>query len=401
MLARLLILGGSAFQVPAILHARRLGYSVFTCDYLPGNPGHQHAEKSFNVSTTDIDAVLALARRLRIDGILAFASDPAAYTAAVVASALNLPGCEPQAVRVLSDKALFREYLHRHGFEAPKFVTTDDLDAARELLRAFELPVMVKPTDSSGSKGVTCLHDYNGLAVAFAEAKRYSRCGSIVMEEWIGRDGWQIAGDGIVVDGKLAFDCFGDEHFDEHCSPYAPTGESFPGHINDKRLEELRTEVQRLMSLLGIRDLVFNLDAMFDRDGEPILIEIGPRAGGNCLPQLIKHHTGVDEIDIAIRQVLGISVASPMLASKASGFHASWMIHSRVDGRLSGYRVADEIAPYLLEVEFITKPGNVVQRFASSEDTLGYGLFSFPDAAEMGRMMSAMPMLLAPTLDVI
>ena len=89
---RILFLGGAPTQVPPIEYALKQGYYVITCDYLPDNPGHKLAHEYHNVSTTDKEDVLRLANSLGIDGIVAYASDPAAPTAAYVAEQLELPG---------------------------------------------------------------------------------------------------------------------------------------------------------------------------------------------------------------------------------------------------------------------------------------------------------------------
>ena len=98
------MLGGSLYQVYAIKEAVRLGYYVITCDYLPSNPGHKYAHEYHNVSTTDKDAVLELARKLQVDGIVAYASDPAAPTAAYVCEKLGLPTSPYESVEILSKK---------------------------------------------------------------------------------------------------------------------------------------------------------------------------------------------------------------------------------------------------------------------------------------------------------
>ena len=108
---RVLMLGGSLYQTYAIKEAVRLGYYVITCDYLPDNPGHQYAHEYHNVSTTDKEAVLELAKKLKVDGIVAYASDPAAPTAAYVSEKLGLPTSPYKSVEILSKKHLFRQNL--------------------------------------------------------------------------------------------------------------------------------------------------------------------------------------------------------------------------------------------------------------------------------------------------
>jgi biotin carboxylase len=392
-------LGGSAFQTPAIVHALRCGHRVITCDYLPDNPGHRYAHEYHNISTTDHAAVLSLACERSVDGILAYASDPAAWTAAFVAEQMGLPGASPGAIEILSNKALFRAYLRENGFNAPGFGSATALEEACELAVSLGFPVMVKPCDSSGSKGVSRVDSVSQMPDAFHSAQSYSRSGGIIVEQWIAREGRQIAGDGLVIDERLVFGCFGDEHFNTECCAHAPVGESFPGQLSRDHREKLFENLQRLMSLLKICNLVFNLDAIIDRNSDVMIIEIGPRAGGNFLPQLIHRHTGVDLTDIAIRIALGIHVPTEAYASRPAGFHASWMIHSRTAGMLSGLRIAPDLGPNVFEFGILSKLGAKVNRFTSARDTLGYALLEFDEEHEMERCLAAMASLLQPIVE--
>lgn len=116
---RILMLGGSYFQVPAIKYAKDSGYYVITCGNLPDNPGHKYSDEYYNISTTDREAILNLAIKIKIDGILAYASDPAAATAAYVSEQLGLPGNSYQSVKTLSEKDLFRDFLRKNNFNVP------------------------------------------------------------------------------------------------------------------------------------------------------------------------------------------------------------------------------------------------------------------------------------------
>ena len=151
----LLSLGGSAQQVVALETARRLGLRTVLCDYLPDNPGQFHADKFYCTSTTDREAILAVAESEKIDGIIAYASDPAAPTAAFVAERLELPTNPCESVEILCNKDRFRRFLAENGFNTPKAAGFTERDEALAGLDDFAFPVIVKPVDSSGSKGVT------------------------------------------------------------------------------------------------------------------------------------------------------------------------------------------------------------------------------------------------------
>ena len=117
---KILLLGGSAQQVIAIKTAKKLGYYTVLCDYLPDNPGQYVADKYYNASTTDVDAVYQIAKEEKVDGVLAYASDPAALPAAIVAERLGLPTNPAKSVEVLGLKYPWRQFLHDNGFACPK-----------------------------------------------------------------------------------------------------------------------------------------------------------------------------------------------------------------------------------------------------------------------------------------
>ena len=118
---KILLLGGSAQQLVAIRAAKELGYYTIVCDYLPDNPGQYEADKFYNASTTDIEAVYKIARNEAVNGILAYASDPAALPAAITAERLGLPTNPTQSVEILGLKYPWRKFLHDNGFACPKF----------------------------------------------------------------------------------------------------------------------------------------------------------------------------------------------------------------------------------------------------------------------------------------
>jgi len=182
---KLLLLGGSAQQIVAIDTAKHLGYETILCDYLPDNPGQFHADKFYQTSTTDKTAILGIAQKEKIDGIVAYASDPAAPTAAFVAEQMGLAGNPLKSVETLCNKDQFRIFLEENGFNAPRagsYVTREQGLNARNY---FNLPVIVKPVDSSGSKGATIVRDWADLEEAIVFAFSFSRSSRIIVEEYI------------------------------------------------------------------------------------------------------------------------------------------------------------------------------------------------------------------------
>ena len=193
---KILLLGGSAQQIVAIKTAQKLGYYTVLCDYLPDNPGQYEADKFYLVSTTDKEAVLKVALDECVDGVLAYASDPAAPTAAYVAEKMKLLTNPYESVMTLCNKDCFRSFLKNNGFNTPvaRGYSNNEVDTT-----LFSLPVIIKPVDSSGSKGATVLHSWDGLNEALEFAFSFSRSHRIIVEEFIEKKHPYLIGGDIFV----------------------------------------------------------------------------------------------------------------------------------------------------------------------------------------------------------
>ena len=169
------MLGGSTSQICAIKKAQEMGLYVIICDYLPDNPGQYVADEFYQVSTTDKEAVLNLAKTLSLDGVVCYASDPAAPTAAYVCEKLEFTTNPYESVMILSNKDTFRRFLKEHGFCTPYTESYTDINDMKENASKFKFPVMVKPVDCSGSKGINKIYSPDEYEFAFNDAMKYSR----------------------------------------------------------------------------------------------------------------------------------------------------------------------------------------------------------------------------------
>ena len=256
---KILILGAMEMHLPLIKRAQEFGHYVITCDYIPEAPGHKIADECYFESTTDLDAVLRLARKLQIDSIMTYNSDPAAPTAAFVAEKLQLPGNSYQAVKTMSEKDLFRSFLHKNGLNCPKFISFDKCSRSPEIPQDY-YPVIVKPVDSSGSKGCTVVYKHEDLFCALEAALEKSRCGRCIVEEYIEPDGKQLHGDGFIKNGKVEFLYLGDHYFDKKINNLVPYSTAYPTKHSSAEfqtcLDEIRTLFPKLVSKMV--DLMWN-----------------------------------------------------------------------------------------------------------------------------------------------
>jgi biotin carboxylase len=376
---KILILGGTHFQIPAIKYAKSQGYHVITCDYLPDNPGHKLADEYYNISTTDKNVVLALARSLSVDGILCFASDPAAPTAAYVSEVLGLPGNTFDNICRFGEKHLWRQFLRENGFNVPKAIPyqrTEDIDVTN-----WRFPVMVKPVDSSGSKGITKVTSALDLESAFDYALSYSRLKIVLIEEFIERVGPQIGGDGFYGKDKLEFVCYGEQVVDENINGYVPCGMKFPALLSSSLEQRITHDIERAIRLSGLHDLSFNLEVMIDEAENIYLMEIGPRNGGNCIPEVIQYYTNVNLVAIAVEAALGNCM--PICPLNNTKCYAYYALHASKEGVYRGYELEKNFRLNIKNSYIFLKNGDKIGAFLGSNQTIGILLLEFDSRKEM------------------
>lgn len=386
---KILFLGASNTQLPPLRYAKLMGYQVFTCDNRPENPGHSMAVESFNVSTTDIDGVLELARRLQVDGVVAYASDPAALTAAEVSSRLGLPGQNVESVKIMTDKTLWREFLEQAGFNVPTSDKVYDAQQVKEIIRDQKSEFLLKPVDSSGSKGITKLSSSSSeseVENALFHAFNYSRKNYLILEELVERDGPQVAGDGFVVDGELIHVFWGDENFDEDLNGLVPVGQTFPTTQTKDRVDYARQEFNRLVRALDLKTGPLNFDFIFDKSGELFILELGPRNGGCRIPEIAKLATGVDMISATVEQSIGSKIEIDG-GEAIVGKWATFMLHAQTNGTFRGLRLSREVASQIIDLDIWILEGSQIKKYVGSDDAVGSSLLRLSEGQNTENLM--------------
>lgn len=383
------MLGGNYVQLTAIEAALKEGYYVITADYLPENPGHKLANEYHNISTTDKEAILQLAKEKGIDGIVSYASDVSACTAAYVAERLGLPTNPYRSVDILTDKQKFRNFLLENGFPSPEGRAFDDCDEAKAFCEQFDVPMIVKPTDSSGSKGVSKIVGVDSFDQAWAEAKKYSRSGIIRVEQFIEKTGYQIDGDVFMVDGKIV--CWGicDQHHDMSIAPYVPAGLSYPSRQLQKYQTAAREQLELILSLLGMTIGGYNIEYIVGKDERVYFLEIGPRCGGNLIPDTIEAATGFEMARCAVRQAVGDDV-SGCGQMRYNNCCSSYILHAQESGILRNITYNEAVKCRLVKEVLYERPGNEVKKFVNGGCGIGGLVLKFDGVDEMCQMIDNM-----------
>jgi len=372
MQKKLMLLGGIRYLLPAIEVAHKYGHKVITVDYLPNNIAHKYSDEYYNVSILDKEAVLKLAKELKIDGILSYAVDPGVVTAAYVAEQMGLPfSCSYESACILQDKALFRQYLRDNGFNVPNARGYDQAEDALRDVDYYNWPVIVKPVDSAGSKGVSRVDNPKDLGTAIQYALSESHNGHFIIEDFLEKEGLSSGSESFFVDGELKYNAFYDQYFDnEAANPYTPSAEIWPTDKVQSIQDEIKKELQRLGNLLEFRTGLFNIEWRVCKNGKAYLMEVSPRAGGNRLAEILNYATDVDIIEAEVLKALGEAI--PQIHEPCyKGAYAIWVLHSKESGRFRGLKIDSSILANIVEQEVRIEEGQSVSSFKGANDAIG------------------------------
>lgn len=388
---KLLLLGGSRYLVPVIEAAHKLGLYVITCDYLPDNDAHKYSDQYINISIIDKEAVLEAAMEYEIDGIMSFACDPGVVTAAYVAERMGLPFQGPyKSTEILQDKGLFRDFLDKNRFNCPHAKRYEDKETPFQDIDFYSWPVIVKPTDSAGSKGVTRVDKPEDLLEAINTALNGAHNGAFIIEDFLEFEGYHSSTDPFTTDGKLMFVTYSDQLFDSEAdNPYTPAYIIWPSTMEQKYQDVLTMEIQRLLTLLDMKTGIYNIESCV-ANGKPYIMEVSPRGGGCKIAELQRLAYGIDLIEAEVRKAVGLPVPH-IQQTECDGCWCEMVVHARPGqkGILKSVTVDKEIEEkYLKVVDLSVEKGDYVYPFTGANRALGDMFFRFDTREQLNDIMS-------------
>lgn len=387
---RLMLLGGLRYLKPVIDAAHKQGYYVITADYLPNNIAHKWSDEYCNVSIIDKEAVLKEAQRLKIDGIMSFACDPGVVAASYVQNKMGLPSFGPfESVEILQNKDKFRAFLAKNGFNVPQAKGFDSVEAAMQDISWYPWPVIVKPTDAAGSKGVTRVDKAEDLKPALEYAMEHSISGHIIVEEFIDKQGCSSDTDSFSEDGKLKFVSFCAQRFDaDATNPYTPAAYSWPSTFTKEQEDYLTSEIQRLITLLNLKTVVYNIEVRVAPNGKPYIMELTPRGGGNRLCEMLRYATGVDLITAITRAMVGDPIKEPIEQKSYNGHWAEIILHADESGVFDHLEISKELPADIVEEDLWVIKGDKVEGFEGANNAIGTLVLKFQTAEELEKAIT-------------
>lgn len=365
---RLMILGGSYLQVPAIIEARRLGIISAVLDYDATCPGRDLADHFYLQSTTDREAVLYSARHFKADGIITLGTDWPMRSVAYAAQELGLPAISYQAARQSTNKYDMIEQLARHQVAHPKYIFFDVLNHRADLIRQhMSLPCIIKPVDASGSRGVVIIKQWDELEEALAYSASQAKNGQLIVQEYM--EGPEVSVEVLIIDSyphvlsitdKITT---GSPHFVE-------TKHTQPSRLTPEQQAKIIQLTQDSCRALNLTTGAAHVEIIYTEQG-PKIVEVGPRMGGDFIAtHLIPLSTGVNYTQLIIRQALGEAIELPPSAQRG----ACIRYIERPAGIYRGVENLDRILeqPGIIQAGIFISPGASLRALQSSADRLGF-----------------------------
>lgn len=380
---KLLILGGSPNQLRLVNAAKAAGIYTVVCNYKEECAARNDCDRFYLQDYRDRDAVLALAREEQVDGIISN-SEAAMPIVAYVSEQLRLPGNSLEGIKQLVSKTRFRELQRSCGIFAPKNFECVTWEELMDGIASLEFPVIVKPSECSGTRGTTRIdnrEDLDGLKSAFDDCLHFSVNGKVSVEEFVVMPTLQVIdGDVFVCGDEMLwngfFTCYRSQY-----APMLPMMESFPILISDEDFAMVKDYLRRIFTKAGIKHGQYNVEMYFSEKSDLFVIEINARQGGNNIPHLIELHSGIDFDKMLVTTAVGdrayFDAAKKM--DYTPRYITQYVVFSREAGILEGMDIDECIGKYLIERTDVRNIGDEVAVGMNAGDSIARLVFDFGD----------------------
>jgi biotin carboxylase len=383
----ILIAGGGYADIPLIQAAKNLGFYVITTGNRPEELGHSYSDAYVPADYSSCKEMLGLAKARSVDALCPCCNDFSAISCAYVAEKLGLPGHDPFSIsKLIHHKDRFRVFSIEHGFPVPEAVGISSVEEGLEALEQISLPVIIKPVDLTGGKGVEKVSDKATAAVVLNRALDRSRAHRAVVEAFI--EGTRHALSILLVDGKVAFSFSDNEQY--YLNDYLVSGASAPGRVPCAVLNELCRQAERYASLLNLKNGLFHMQYIL-RNGVAHIIEVCRRAPGDLYIRLVELATGVNCASAIVNAALGWS-SKGLQQAEPRGFFMRHCVMADRNGILKEIVFDSSIEANVVESLMWGKPGDRVNDYLTAK--FGIVFLRFDSAEEMRHREPQMPELI-------
>lgn len=378
---RILIIGASILQMPAILKAKELGYYVATVDFNPKAVGIQYADEFYEVSTIDIEAVAEVAKKFKADGIMTLATDMPMRSVARAAEVCDLPGISMDTAIKATDKGEMIKAFDSNKVEHPWYFVIQDKDTFENVKFKVTYPCIMKPTDNAGSRGVVLVHNLKELENEYGYTVSESRKGRVIIEEYM--SGPEVSVEIMTVDGEPHILQVTDK-ITTGAPHFVEMGHTQPSRLGDQNVDKIKNLASRAVKAVGIQNGPAHVEIILTKDG-PKMVELGARMGGDCITtHLVPLSTGIDMVRTTIEIACGQNIDIEPKISKGSAIRY-FKTSEGVIKNITGVEQAKSI-PGVKEISFVKGVGDRVGSINSSVDRIGFVIAQGENADEAERI---------------
>lgn len=377
---RILIIGASILQLPAIKKAKELGYYTIVADYNPNAIGIQYADEFHNVSTIDVEGITRLAENVHPDGIMTLATDMPMRALAAATTKLGLPGISFDTAVKATDKGEMIKAFEAAGVEHPWYYIFENRDQLESVASMLSYPCVMKPTDNAGNRGVCYISSESELREQYTYSFENSRSGNVIVEEYM--EGQEVSVEIIVYQGTVHILAVTDKM--TLGKPYfVEIGHAEQSMLPQKDVERIKDLATKAVKAIGIDNSPAHVEIMLTKDG-PKMVELGSRMGGGCITtHLVPLATGIDMIKSVMNMSLGMEPdVNPKFNRGAALRHIVGL-----EGVIQSINGVDEAQTVegVNEVTILKQIGDEVHYFKNGNDRIGYVIASADNTADAIR----------------
>lgn len=368
---KIMILGASILQLPAIEKAKEMGLDVVVVDMNPNAIGFEIPEiKKEIISTIDVPAIIEAAKRHQIDGIMTLATDMPMRSVAAVAEQMGLVGIDKDTAVKATNKAEMRKALQKAGVPIPKFFVVSNEEEYKEAVKEFDVPFIVKPADSSGSRGIFEVIDITNAELvkkAYEYCKPYSKVGDVVVEEYM--NGPEVSVETLTINGVCHVIQITDK-LTTGAPHYVEMGHSQPTKHSDEIASRIAEIAKEANKAIGIKNGPSHTEIIVTSQG-PKVVELGARLGGdNITTHLVPLSTGVNMVECCIKIALGEMPDIKHKWSRGSAIRY-FEQHAGIIESIQGIDKAKRI-PGIQQISIVHGAGEKITEIESSGSRMGF-----------------------------
>lgn len=364
---RVLIIGASILQMPAIIKAKELGYYVATVDFNPNAIGISYADEFYEVSTIDIEAVANVAKTFEADGVMTLATDMPMRSVARATEICGLPGINMETAIKATDKGEMIKAFEANGVAHPWYYIVCDENVFELIKDKIAYPCIMKPLDNAGSRGVVLINSLEELQEKYKYSVGESRNGGVIIEEYL--VGPEVSVEVMVVSGEVNILQVTDK-ITTGAPHFVEMGHTQPSRLREAEVNTIKDLASRAVKAIGIENGPAHVEIKLTDKG-PKMIELGARMGGDCITtHLVPLSTGVDMVRSTIEIACGEETDIKPKYSKGSAIRY-FKTESGIIKNIKGVEEAKKISG-VKEISFVKGIGDTVGDIDSSVDRIGF-----------------------------